>query len=257
MYRLRARRHLGVAACALAIALKKSRKNRKIRVQWSPLDPGLSATRGIPDLADFFLRLILESIHGDIHAIAKAAGFHRNCGARRRCIGHPAGRKHHCAAPAQPPWTYRVLRRPGFSGLPHAGRNRRAEHDASPRPDRSAARRDERRRLRARHSRPPSRRCGPASAPSPTRLRPRTSARRPTSIRACVSPMRSTTTRRSAPSAWRRNSIPTAPCVFGARHWCSVPTSIFRCRRTPSRPPTPPRRRPRRSPARQARASRR
>ena len=33
---------------------------------------------------------------------------------------------------ALPPWTRRCHSRPGFSGLPHAGRDRRAEHDASP-----------------------------------------------------------------------------------------------------------------------------
>ena len=82
-------------------------------------------------------------------------------------------------------------------------------------------------------------------------------ARRPISIRACGWPTRSITARRSAPSARRRSSIPIAPCASGARRWCSVPTSICRCRKTRSRPPTPPRRRRRRLPARQARASRR
>ena len=48
------------------------------------------------------------------------------------------------AADISPP-----IRRPGFSGLSHAGRKRLAEHDASPGADRSAARRDERSQLRA------------------------------------------------------------------------------------------------------------
>src|SRR5215470_17268819 len=60
----------------------------------------------------------------------------------------------------------------------------------------------------------------------------------------------------SAPSAWRRSSTPTAPCASGAKRLCSVPTSIFRCRGTQSRPPSLPHRKRRRLPPRQARASR-
>ena len=77
------------------------------------------------------------------------------------------------------------------------------------------------------------------------------------SIKGSGSPTRSITARRSAPSARRRSSIPTAPCASGAKRWCSGPTSICRCRKTRWRQPS---RQPRRracSPSRRARASRR
>ena len=47
---------------------------------------------------------------------------------------------------------------------------------------------------------------------------------------------------------------PDAPCASGARRWCSVPTSIFRCRKTRSRRPMRPRKR--RRPCRQGEPAR-
>ena len=124
-------------------------------------------------------------------------------GLGRGCAGDAAGREHRhprgCGRGQRR--TYRRHWPPRCSGVRHAGRNRLAEHDASLCTDRGATRRDERSLCRRRHSRNPSRRCGPGSAPSLTRSRPGTSAHRPISIRACVSLRGSITTRRSAPSA--------------------------------------------------------
>ena len=81
---------------------------------------------------------------------------------------------------------------------------------------------------------------GRARLASRTRSRPRASGaslfRSGTAARLRVQ----SRARRSAPSARRRSSIPTAPCASGARRWCSVPTSIFRCRKTRWRPPSRP-----------------
>ena len=117
-----------------------------------------------------------------------------------------------------------VCRTPAATGSPYV--MFRLAQTEVPRAD------DERRHLGAGVRGQLSRRYGAGSAPSLTRSPPRTSARRPISIRACGSLTRSITTRRSARSAWRRSSIPNAPCASGARRWCSVPTSICRCRRT-------------------------
>ena len=61
--------------------------------------------------------------------------------------------------------------------------------------------------------------------------------------------MPSITRRRSAHSARRRSSIPTAPCASGARRWCSAPTSTCRWWRRRWRPRSPRRRRRARLPA--------